>query len=72
MLSGHLAVDTFQKCGNPKREWKIALGGGGILNLFRLLKIRFSRKSNAITGKRFTKHLENFLIKINSGFNPGK
>ena len=29
MLSGHLAVDTFQKCGNPKREWKIALGGGG-------------------------------------------
>jgi len=72
MLNGHLAVDTFQKCGNPKREWKIVLREN-ISNLFRLLKIKFSRKSNAITGKRFTKKkIGNFLIEINSGFNPGK
>ena len=71
MLSGHLAVDTFQKCGKPKCEWKTVLGEN-VLNLFRLLKIRFSRKTNAITSKSSTKNLGNFLIKINSGFNPGK
>jgi len=64
VLSGHLAVDTFQKCGNPKRQWKIVLGGGeNVLNLFHIFKIKFSRKNNAITSKRSTKNLGNFSNK---------
>ena len=47
-VSGPLAVDTFQKYGNPKHELKIVLGEN-VLNLLRVFKIRYFRNINAIT-----------------------